>query len=92
MHALGVVHKDAVMPQQLPSPRLKCSLGVLHATRLHMLNIGLDLDTVQVLVQTIHQILAELLAVIIKVSCDKDDKHTQNAIPPEITCHAGSYC
>ena len=64
-HPLGVIHKDTIMAQQVLLPRFHRRLTILHSKCFHFLNIRLFLNSIQILVQPIEQVLTKLLTVML---------------------------
>lgn len=55
------------MHQQVLLPRVHRRLAILHSKRLHMLHVRLVLHAIQVLVQPVHEILTELLTIVLVI-------------------------
>mmetsp|Transcript_10496 Transcript_10496/g.18618 ORF Transcript_10496/g.18618 Transcript_10496/m.18618 type:complete len:208 (+) Transcript_10496:513-1136(+) len=65
VHTLRIIHKNTIMSQQVLPPRFHRGPAIVHSIRFHLLHIWLAFHAVQVLMQSIHQILTKFLTVVL---------------------------
>mmetsp|Transcript_34674 Transcript_34674/g.68249 ORF Transcript_34674/g.68249 Transcript_34674/m.68249 type:complete len:228 (-) Transcript_34674:3764-4447(-) len=80
VHSLAFVNNDTVMPKKVLSPRLAGNQVVAPTTSLNILDVRLLLYPVEVLVDTVHQEGAKLLAVVLQEICKLWSKLTDGLL------------